>query len=153
MSLTAIIILIVVGIILLLIEVLIIPGISVAGVAGFICMIAGIILSYKFLGFKQGNIILLITFLLNIIAISFSLRTKTWKRVGLKSEINGKVNLVDSGLKVGDEGKTISKLSTSGKAMFDNKIMEVHSLDGYLDPNVEIYIKQIKDNKIFIKIK
>jgi len=151
MSLTAIIILILIGIILLLIEILVIPGVSVAGIGGFICMIVGIVLGYKYLGVKQGNIILLITFALNLILIVYSFRIKTWKRVGLKSEIVGKVNLIDAELKIGDTGKTISRLAPSGKAMFNDKMVEVHSLEGYINPNVEISIKKIKDNKIFIK--
>ena len=153
MSLTAIIILILIGIILLLIEILIIPGVSIAGIGGFICMIAGIVLSYKFLGIKQGNIILLVTFLLNIIVILYSLRTKTWRKVGFESEINGKANLIDIGINVGDAGITISKLAPSGKAIFNDKTVEVHSTEGYINPNTEIVIKTIKDNKIFIKTK
>ncbi|MBI9055269.1 MAG: NfeD family protein [Bacteroidales bacterium] len=151
MSLTAIIIIILIGIFLLLIEILAIPGVSIAGIGGFICMIAGIVLSYKFLGIKQGNIILLITFLVNVVVIIYSLRTKTWKRIGLASEIKGKANLIDSELNIGDVGKTISRLAPSGKAMFKDKIVEVHSDGVFVDQNTEIFIRKIKDNKIFIK--
>ena len=52
MSLTIIIVLITIGIILLLIELLVIPGISVAGIGGLICMIVGIFMAYKFIGIK-----------------------------------------------------------------------------------------------------
>ena len=151
MSLTLIIILIAVGIILLLIELLVIPGVSVAGIGGFICIIGGIFLSYKFIGMREGNITLLISSIISVIMVIFSLRTKTWRKVGLEKNIDGKVNLVDINLHVGDSGKTISRLAPSGKAMFGDNIHEVHSLQGYIDQDVEIIIKQIKDNKIFIK--
>ena len=83
--------------------------------------------------------------------IVFSLRTKTWKRVGLEQEINGKVNLIDDNFKVGDIGRSISRIAPSGKAMFNDKMIEVHSLIGFIDQDVEIQITQIKNNKVFIK--
>ena len=122
MSLSIIIFLILLGVFLLLVEFLIVPGVTIAGIAGFILLIAGVVLSYTYLGNKQGNIVLLITLTINIASIFVFLRTKTWRKAGLKTEIKGKVNLLESDLKEGTQGKTISRLAPSGKAMFNNKI-------------------------------
>ena len=93
MSLSIIIFLILLGVFLLLVEFLIVPGVTIAGIAGFILLIAGVVLSYTYLGNKQGNIVLLITLTINIASIFVFLRTKTWRKAGLKTEIKGKVNM------------------------------------------------------------
>ena len=153
MSIWIIILLIILGVLLLLVEFLVIPGVTIAGIGGFALMILGVVLSYIYLGVRLGNLVLFITLVINIICIFWFLRAKTWQKAGLKSEISGKVNLLDIDLKVGDIGKTISRLAPGGKALFDNRIMEVHSLDGFIDQNKEIEIVSLRDNKIFIKLK
>jgi membrane-bound ClpP family serine protease len=44
MSVVAIVLIVVAGIVLLLIEFLVIPGVSVFGIAGFLCLIGGVLL-------------------------------------------------------------------------------------------------------------
>lgn len=153
MSIALVVLLIVLGIILLLVEFLIIPGVTVAGISGFILMISGIVLAYIYLGIREGNIVLLITLLINVFSIVLFFRSKTWKKAGLKSEIKGKVNLIESDIHPGMIGKTISRLAPGGNAVFNDKIVEVHSQNGFIDQNKDIVITHIKDNKIFIKLK
>jgi len=153
MTLSIIIFLILLGIFLLLVEFLIVPGVTVAGIAGFVLLIAGVVLSYMYLDVKQANWILLITMIINISSIFLFFRTKTWRHAGLKTEISGKVNLLDADFTEGSTGKAISRLAPGGRAMFNNKIVEVHSIDGFIDPNTEVVITSIKNNKIYIKTK
>lgn len=153
MSLSFIILLVVLGVILLLVEFLIIPGVTVAGVAGFTFLIAGVALSYIYLGPRQGNIVLLVTLVINVTTILIFFRTKTWRKAGLKSEIQGKVNVIENDIIEGISGKSISRLAPTGKAMFNDKMIEVQSIEGFIDHNTEIVITSIKNNKIYIKRK
>ena len=50
MTLTAIILLIVLGIFLFLVEFLLVPGVTIAGIAGFILLVGGIWVAYDSLG-------------------------------------------------------------------------------------------------------
>jgi membrane-bound ClpP family serine protease len=154
MSVLSIILIICLGFVLFLLEFLIIPGITVAGIAAFILIAGGVICGYIFHGNAIGNLILLITGVSMLALIIVLLKLKTWKHVGLNSTIDSTVgSITDDGLKAGDEGVTVSKLSPIGKAMINGKLFEVRSDGTYVDPNCEIVIIRIEGNKIYIKTK
>lgn len=147
-----VIVLIVVGIALLLLEVLVIPGTGFAGIAGFGAIVAGVWVAYAHLGTSSGNIVLLVTIAVNVIAIWLGVRSKTWKKAALVSTIDGKVNTMErAGLKVGDVGKTISRCAPMGKAEFNGNFVEVDARTDFIDPNTNIEIIKIDNNKIYIK--
>ncbi len=147
-----VIVLIVIGILLLLLEVLVIPGTGFAGIAGFGSIVAGVWVAYAHLGNTTGNIVLLVTLTVNIIAIWLGVRSKTWKKAALISTIDSKVNTVNHvNLKVGDVGKTISRCAPMGKAEFKGNFLEVDARSEFIDPNTEIEIIKIDNSKIYIK--
>ena len=72
----------------------------------------------------------------------------------LKSEIDSKVNVIDmEKIKVGDTGKTVSRLVPAGKAIINGDFYEVRTTGEFLDQDTEIEIEKIEANKIFIKPK
>ena len=147
-----VILLILVGIALLVIEVLVIPGAGVAGIVGFGVMVAGIWLAYTRIGTSTGNIVLISTLVVNIIGITLTLRSKTWNKAMLNTEITSKSGSNDEmNLKVGDKGETISRCAPMGKAIFDGKYFEVSALSEFIDQKSEIEIIRISGNKIYIK--
>jgi membrane-bound ClpP family serine protease len=153
MSPIAIALLILLGILLLLIEFLIIPGVTVAGIGGFILIAAGIFSAYRSHGAKFGNITVAITVLVLIIIFSFALRSRTWKKIALNTKINGSVeNIKKEGkFAVGERGKTITRLAPIGKAMFNDRIIEAKSLSGYIDENTEVEIIKIQNTNVIVK--
>lgn len=147
-----VILLILIGIAMLVIEILVIPGAGVAGIIGFGLMVAGIWLAYTRIGVTEGNIILISTLVVNIIGITLTLRSKTWKKVMLNTEITAKVNVIDSeNIRVGDRGVAISRCAPMGKALFDGQYIEVSGLSEFIDQESEIEIIRISGNKIYIK--
>ena len=149
---TFIIILILVGILMLLLEILVIPGSGVAGIIGFGLMIAGIWMAYSREGTQAGHITLAITLGVNLIGLLLALRSKTWKKAMLSTAINSKVRTIDAAeLTVGDKGKTISRCAPMGKAVFKDKFLEVSAMSEFIDEDVEIEIIKIAGNKIIVK--
>jgi membrane-bound ClpP family serine protease len=154
MSVPAIVLIIVLGFILFLLEFLIIPGITVAGVAAFLLVAGGIFCGYFFHGQTVGNLILLITGVSMFVLFIIVLKLKTWHRVGLKSTIDGKVGVIEKDrIKPGDEGVTVSKLSPVGKALINGKLFEVRSDGNYVESNRTVTVTHIEGNKIFIETK
>jgi membrane-bound ClpP family serine protease len=152
MSIFSISVIILVGILLFLVEFLIIPGISFAGVAGFLTVAGGVFCGYFYHGSTVGSLILLASVLIMSLMFYLALKYKTWQKLSLTAMVDGKVGLVEENMiHIGDEGKTVSKLSPIGNALFNEKIYEVRSNGNYIDSNVKIRIKQIEGNKIFIE--
>ncbi len=150
MNLTTIILIIVAGLILLLLE-LIVPG-GIVGTIGGVATIIGIVLMYNHYGNLYGTIALLVSLIVCVIGLYFFFRDKTWKRVALNDSIDIKLNKEDvDSLQVGMQGETITKCLPSGKARFDDKIFEVHSLSEAIDPNTPVEIIKIEGNKIIVK--
>ncbi len=100
------------------------------------------------------NIFWFIISAIGIIAVTlFFLRVDTWKPFMLNTAIKSKVNETPNSIKIGMEGKTISRLAPIGKARFNNEIIEVSSRQNFIDENQDVIITDIENNKIIVKIK
>ena len=147
-----VILLIIIGIALLVLEVLVIPGVGVVGFVGFAMMVAGVWISYTDIGIAEGNTVLISTVLLNVIGVVLMLRSKTWKNAMLKTQIRGKVNVVDTDkIKEGDRGVSVSRCTPMGKARINNILLEVSSQSEFIDEGTDIEVFMIKGNKVYIK--
>ena len=154
MSLTVIIILISLGIFLLIVELLIVPGITIAGIGGVILLAAGVFFAYKSHGNQTGNYVLLASIIISLGAVILSLRTKTWRNVGLEQNIDSRVESYDSEkINIGDSGKAITRLAPIGKAMINGVICEAKSHSQFIDENTEITVIKKNNYQIIVKPK
>jgi membrane-bound ClpP family serine protease len=145
---------IVIGLIFLALEILVIPGVGIAGVIGFILIAIGIWQAYAGHGMVAGHLVLAGTFALTVITLVLSLRSKTWRKLALSTSIESKVNVIDHELiKTGDVGKTISRLAPMGKAMINGEFYEVSTYGDFIDPKTEIVVEKIEYNKVIVKRK
>ncbi|OFX73483.1 MAG: hypothetical protein A2X12_01675 [Bacteroidetes bacterium GWE2_29_8] len=151
MTITTIILLIVLGLGLILLELLVIPGTTFVGVIGVVFLLSGIISSYKSFGILTGNIIFGGIVLMIVLLILYSIKGKKWEKFILKDIINNEKDNRYEDLKIDDKGVTISRLNPVGKALINNDIFEVQSIDGFIDQETEIIIYKLKDNKIIVK--
>ncbi|MEP5613820.1 MAG: hypothetical protein ABJP45_16320 [Cyclobacteriaceae bacterium] len=144
--------LVVFGIILLIAEIIFVPGTTIVGILGLLFSGYGIYLSYDNFGATTGTIFLISTILLNTIALVIAFKGRSWERFSLKSSMTGKFNQdIKLGLKEGDVGQSISSLKPVGKALFDDNEVEVRSNGGYINENVAIEILRIESKKIFVQ--
>lgn len=154
MSLTAIILLIVLGIIFILLELLIVPGSTVVGIIGGVLMIAGIWFVFQKHGTAAGIYVLSGSVGIVLLLVYIGLKTNTWKKFSLETAVEGKVNTFDNTeLKVGDSGKTISRLAPSGKALINGDYFEVHTFGEFINENTDIIIIKKTEDKIFVTTK
>jgi membrane-bound ClpP family serine protease len=152
MSIAFIIALIVIGLALIVVEVVVLPGITVAGIAGMLLIGFGIFFTYRWFGNTAGTYALIGTSVLFIIFLIYALRAKTWDRLSLHSEIDSRVNVVDTNdIKAGDRGMTVSRLAPIGKILIHDKIVEGKSKFGLIDENKEIEIIQVNESTIIVQ--
>jgi membrane-bound ClpP family serine protease len=141
-----------VGLLLLVIEVILIPGTSIAGFIGFGMMIAGVIVSFNYFGDQTAWVIAGSTAVVSGGVFFWTFHTKPWKQFALKSTISSKVNEgVFEGLQIGSVGVAVSMLRPRGNAEFGNKIIEVSTLGNFVDAGAQVKIIKITSNQIFIE--
>ena len=148
-----IIVLIFLGILLFLIEFLIIPGTTIAGIGGLILMASGVYLSFENYDNTVGFIVLLSTLVVSVIILVISLRSKTWKKAMLSTKIDGKVNIgpEKGSVSKGDKGIALTRLGPIGKVRINDITMEGKSSEGYVDPNTEIEVVKIIGAQAIVK--
>lgn len=151
-SVTLIIILLVIGIVFLIIELFLIPGTSIAGIASGILLICAVVFAYSGLGRTAGNITLILSVVMAGIAIWLFLHTRTLDKIELKTEIKSKVDpLKGLNIKVGDKGRTLSRLAPMGKVMIDGNVAEAKTRGEFLDHDTEIVVVEVHSTNLLVE--
>ena len=151
---TGVIILILIGLFLFVVEFLLIPGITVAGIGGVACLIGGIFWAYGGYGNVAGNITLLSTLVATLITVAFTLRAKTWNKFMLKTNVEGTISSNDAEkIKPGDEGITVSRLTPMGKVRINGIVLEARSTGTFIDPKVPIIVIRFDGSVVIVKPK
>lgn len=148
MNTTLLIIVLVVGVLLVALEIVALPG-GIAGLCGLGLLIYGLIESYVFWGSTVGNIVLFCCAAITAVLLTIFLKAKTWKRFMLNEESDSTVNQVDENqFSVGTHGKTVARLAPTGKALINGQMVEVHAINKFIDPDKEIEIVAIEGYRI-----
>jgi membrane-bound ClpP family serine protease len=148
----AIIILLIIGILLIITELVFIPGTTIFGIAGLLMTAAGVIMTFVNFGTGIGLTILGFSFVVLLILLLISFRSNTWEGLSLKSTNTGKVNEdVKNNLWKGDQGITLSALRPGGKAEFKDIVVEVNTLGQFLEAGTKIRIIAIRDQRIYVE--
>ena len=147
-----ILILLIGGLILLILELLVVPGTTVVGIIGFILMAVGIWQSYMLYGAVWGSLILMSTLVLASIGFYLSLQSKTWNKAMLNKSIDSKVNTESQKLHIGEKGRTVSIINPMGKAIFNNEFYEVSSFGDFIETDQDVKIISIDGTKITVAL-
>ena len=146
---------IVLGILFLLIEIFLLPGISIAGIAGAIFLVGGIVYSYMFLGSTAGNISLAASAVALGLTFFGLLKSKSLDRISLNTNIDAKVdNSYLLKIAAGDTCVAISRLNPIGKILVNDIIAEGKSFDGeFIEENTEIVVTKVETYNVLVKRK
>ena len=144
--------LLLIGLILLMVEMLFIPGTTVVGVLGFGVSLAGVV--FAFTAF-DSNTALWITAgaaVINLVAVWYGFSSGVWNRFSLKTSMEGGAfDGRTDGLEVGMKAKAISDIKPFGKILIGEKIYEVKSEEGFIEVGKNVEIIKIENNKILVK--
>ena len=145
--------LIIAGLLLLAAELVLIPGFGVAGILGVTSLVGSCWVAFTQVGTTAGIITLIANILLAIISTVLVLRSKTWKKLSLGTNIEAKVDTtpVEKGISVGDKGTTITRLAPGGKVMLGTNMLEAFSRDTIIEPGIDVEVCEIQGNKIYVK--
>lgn len=151
MTLGLIIFFIAIGLIFLLLEILVTPGV-VLGIIGLGFISFGVFQAYNEYGNTTGNIVLFSVGVITIGVVLFALKSGVWTKMASTGTISSKAkeNAVDI-VAVGDQGKALSAMRPLGTALINGKKVEVSSEGEAIETSSRIEVIRIEQNKIYIK--
>lgn len=151
----AAIVLLVAGFVLLGIE-MVVPGFSVPGISGIICLVAGVLLAAD--SIEEGIIITLIV--LALLGIMFAILLGLLSKGKLKPPIilkeeqkaeDGYISSKDLDYLLGKEGVAATDLRPSGMGDFDGVVLDVISGGTYIRKGTPLVIDKVKGSKLVVK--
>ncbi len=152
MEILTILILVGIAILLLLVEIFLIPGISVAGLGALACSLYAIYYAFVNLGTLGGLVTLIATLIAGGLTFRAFMRSKTLDKLSLKKNIDSKIDKKEGlDIKVGDVGISTTRLALYGTALFNEKTIEVKSTEGFIDEKTPIEIVSITNDTILVK--
>jgi len=152
MEIITLLLLFVLGIVLLLVEIFLIPGLSIAGIGCFISFGVCAYLTFKFFGTMAGIVSLTLIVIVVPLLIYIIFKSKAVKPMMLETNIDGKMkNVEEDTIHVGDEGITIGRLAPSGKAKINGISLEVRTTGTFVDPQTKIKVLKIEGNTVIIE--
>lgn len=141
----------IVGILFLVAELLIVPGVGVAGILGLASMAGACYYAFVGISTTVGIIVTCLEIAVVIAATVYALRAKTWQKLALKTNIESTVGDASVEIAVGQRGTTETRLAPMGTVRFGTAAIEAKSMMGIIDPNVEVEVALIEDKKIYVK--
>lgn len=144
--------LIIVGILLLGAELVIIPGFGVAGILGIASIVASCWIAFTGIGTTAGIIVLVANILLTVVSTILMLRSKTWKKLSLKTNIDAKVDSApqQKGIAAGDKGIALTRMAPAGKVRIGDNVLEAFTRDSLIEPGKEITVTEVDGHRIFV---
>lgn len=141
-----------IGLGLVVIEIVFVPGTTVIGILGLICIIGGIMYGFSTFGGLIGWGILAATVIISTIVIIISLRSGVWKRFALNKSIDSKVNdHLPITIEIGAEGVALSALRPFGNAEFGNDKIEVTTLGELIESGSKVKVSNIEGRIIYVE--
>ena len=140
-----------VAVVLFLLEIFLLPGITIAGIGGALFAIGGIIYAYS-TGTVLGHVTLIGSVVLFIGFFAWLLRAKSFQRVALNTNVDSTLTSTrDMGLQVGDKGIALSRLAPIGKARFGDTTVEAKTQGDFIDEQTPIVIIRLDGYNVVVE--
>lgn len=145
--------LIILGLMLLFAEILIIPGVGVAGILGLLSMGGSCAYAFMEIGQTAGIVVTAVNAIMIALLTVWVLRAKTWKRFALETNIDAKAVVPEVDVVPGTKGVSITRLAPMGMARFGDLRLEVTAREGIIDPGVEVEVVEVDGIKVYVTVK
>lgn len=140
------------GLILIIVEIIFVPGTTLVGLVGFAFLVVGVALGFRYFGSETGWVLVGSAAVVSGVLFYFSFKANVWGKFALKSSITSKVNEGEmDGFIQGQEGIALSALRPVGKADMGNRTVEVKTLGEYVATGTKIRIIKLLSNQIIVE--
>lgn len=154
MDVSIVIILLLLGIAFFLLELFLIPGVSIAGIAGTLFVMIAVYYAYTQIGPMGGHMTLVGGAALMGLSIWFFLRSRALEKMSLQTTIDGKNDpMLNMNIHVGDAGVTLSRLAPMGNVRINNQTLEAKTNDDFIDEGEMIVVRQVFSTNVLVERK
>lgn len=151
MAIFILVILLIISLLLFALEIFVLPGISIAGIGAAVTWIYSFYFAFTEFGVLAGILSIIIAAISIVACIVWFMKSKTVDHLALKEILSTPENPIERlGLKVGDCGIAVTKLSLIGQAIFSDALVEVHSAEGFIDEQSPIQIIRIQNRTVYV---
>ncbi|MDR1936973.1 MAG: hypothetical protein LBQ73_00560 [Tannerellaceae bacterium] len=139
-----------IAIVLILLEIFLLPGITIAGIGGALFAIGGVVFAYT-----VGQTIGHVTLIASIVAFggifAWLMRSNSFSKVALHTDIDSKVTSArELDIHPGDEGITLSRLAPIGKAGIRDITVEAKSTGDFIDENTPVRVVRVDGYNVLV---
>ncbi len=147
----AITLLIVIALALAILEIFFLPGITIAGICSLVFYGGGIYYAYVLFGTNGAVITLLVAALVTIAVIIGFMRSRSFDKIALHTEIDSVVpSQVSTDIKVGDTGQTLTRLNPMGKIIVGSHTVEAQAENELIEEDTPVKIIRIEPNVVIV---
>jgi membrane-bound ClpP family serine protease len=153
MTILAIVVLILLGLLLLILEFAVIPGVTIAGIGGVAMLIGSVYLAFSTYGMGAGFLTLLAILILAPLIFYYFFKSRAGKKMVLETNIDGKVETFAAGaIRVGDTGMSSGRLAPSGKARINGLTVEARTTGSFVDQDKPVRVVKVLTDKIIVEL-
>ena len=145
--------LIIIAMLLLLVEIVLLPGVSVAGIGAIISYAIAVYKAFIEYDSEGGWLVLVIAIISAIATIAIAVKGNIWQRFSLKDNIDSRSQTPaeEQNIERGARGTAITRLAPSGKVMVEGKVFEARSIDAYIDQRTEIEVIDFENFTLIVR--
>ncbi len=145
-----VVVLVVAGMVLLALEILVIPGFGVAGVAGLLCLAAGALLAWRTLGPGWGLGIVGGTVIVSGLLLYLVVKTRLGRGVALSEQLTEPAVVEDRSAYVGRRGVAVSPLRPSGTVRFGDEKLPVLAEGRLVNPGTLVEVVRVEAGRLVV---
>ena len=143
---------VVVGALMLIVELVLLPGITIAAIGALGFYGAAAWTAWNNYGVRGLLVVVAIVIVLTIIATWFSLRAKTWQRFALGDKIESRSQEApERKVKIGDRGTAMGRLAPMGSVMIEGRTYEAKTTGSFVDQHTEVEVIGFENYNIIVK--
>ena len=144
--------LLVLAIVFLLIELFLIPGLSIAGISSIVLAAISVWYAYSHVGAVAGNITLVGAFVFSGVAIWLFIKSRALEKMSLKTNVTGTVDKInEEKIRVGDKGMSVSRLAPMGKVKVNGVVVEAKTSDEFIDQGTKIVVVEVYQTNVLVE--
>lgn len=151
MSWILVLIVLLVGLAALFAEFFLFPGLTITGIFGIACLIAGIYLGYAVFGNTAGHMVFLAVLVLGSAVFYKGVQRLSKPDLAVSESLDGRVGTREVQVALGDRGTAVSDLRPGGTALLGQVRLEVFSQGPFIEAGSAIEVVRLNEQRVYVQ--